>query len=209
MTLVGFKARNHPQQAAKPHVDDRALPVDEFAKLHERFRFTLDAAASERNAKLPRFYSTENCGLSASWAAERVYCNPPYSNLRPWIEKAWREGDAQVIVMLLPANRTEQAWWQELIEPKRDRPGSFLRTEFLPGRLRFLKPDADEIKPNERPPFGCVLAIWTGDRAHEARLSCMRGYNRCGFDRKADACVAAECPMTPNDKLSRAGTASA
>ena len=158
--LVGFKARNHPQQAAKPHVDDRALPPEEFAKLDARFGFTIDAAASPLNAKKPRFFSIENCGLEASWAGERVYCNPPYSNVAPWIEKAWRETEAELIVMLLPANRTEQGWWQQLIEERRDRPGSPLRTEFMRGRLRFLKPEADAIKPNERPPFGCCLCIW-------------------------------------------------
>lgn len=161
--LVGFKARNHPQQAAKPHVDDRALTPEEFAKLDARFGFTIDVAASERNRKTQRFFSVANCGLSASWAGERVYCNPPYSDIRPWIEKAWRETAAELVVMLLPANRTEQTWWQELVEPRRDRPGSPLRTEFMRGRLRFLKPEVDEIKPNERPPFGCCLLIW--DRA--------------------------------------------
>lgn len=160
MSLVGFKARNHPQQGVKPHVDDRALPIEEFAKLDERFQFTLDAAASERNRKKERFFSVENCGLTASWAGERVYCNPPYSDVRPWLEKAWHETGAELIVMLLPANRTEQTWWQELVEPRRDRHGSPLRTEFMRGRLRFLKPEADEIKPNERPPFGCCLLIW-------------------------------------------------
>ncbi len=60
--------------------------------------------------------------------------------------------------MLLPANRTEQGWWQRHIEPYR-RVGS-LTVEFLPGRMRFLKPGQSEIKPNERPPFGCCLVIW-------------------------------------------------
>jgi phage N-6-adenine-methyltransferase len=159
MSLVGFKARNHPQQAAKPHVDDRALTAEDFAPLHARFGFTLDAAASPENAKLPRFFTAEQDGLRWSWAGERVYCNPPYSDIRPWVEKAWREVAAELIVMLLPANRTEQGWWQDLIEPRRDSTAKF-RTEFLPGRLRFLKPGADAIKPNERPPFGCVLCIW-------------------------------------------------
>ena len=35
-----------------------------------------------------------------------------------------------------------------------------LRVEFLPGRIRFLQLGATEIKPNERPPFGCCLLIW-------------------------------------------------
>lgn len=162
--LVGFKAQNHPQQTkyagSRRHVDDRALPAEDFAPLHSRFKFTIDVAAASHNAKLPRFYSIENCGLKASWVGERVYCNPPYSNVRPWVEKAWREVNAELIVMLLPANRTEQGWWQDLVEDRRDRHGSPLRTEFLPGRLRFLKPGQEAIGPNERPPFGCVLLIW-------------------------------------------------
>jgi phage N-6-adenine-methyltransferase len=165
--LVGFKAKNHPQQTryagSRRHVDDRALPPEQFAALHERFQFTLDVAASDSNHKLPRYCTIERSGLAESWVGERVYCNPPYSDVRPWIEKAWHEaGGAQLIVMLLPANRTEQSWWQELIEPRRDQPGSRLTTEFLPGRIRFLKPGRREIGPNERPPFGCVLCIWNG-----------------------------------------------
>lgn len=116
VALVGFKAQNHPQQTryagSARHVDDRALPASDFAKLQARFRFTVDAAAAEHNTKLPKYYSEENCGLAASWAGERVYCNPPYSSIEPWCVKAWGETKAELIVMLLPANRTEQGWWQ-------------------------------------------------------------------------------------------------
>ena len=159
--LVGFKAQNHPQQKTNPMVDDRALPSDEFFVLNDRFRFTVDAAASEANAKCPKYWTATENGLLQEWAGQRVYCNPPYSNVRPWIEKAWQERLAEISVLLLPANRTEQPWWQDLIEPFRDRTGSVLATEFIKGRTRFLKPGAEEIKPNERPPFGCVLCIWT------------------------------------------------
>jgi len=159
VSLVGFKARNHPQQIAKPAVDDRALPPEEFAVLNARFNFTLDAAASPHNAKLPRFYTTEDDGLAQSWSGERVYCNPPYSNIRPWVEKANASTDAELIVMLLPANRTEQLWWQQLIEPHRDA-ARRLRVEFLPGRMRFIHAGKDVVGPNERPPFGCCLCIW-------------------------------------------------
>ena len=161
MSLVAFRAQNHPQQAVKPDVDDRALPPADFAILQNRFGFTIDAAAAPHNAKLARFFTAQDDALSQSWDGERVYCNPPYSNILPWVEKAWSEARAPLIVMLLPANRTEQQWWQELIEPHRDRAGSRLRVEFLPGRLRFLKPGATSIRPNERPPFGCCLCIWS------------------------------------------------
>jgi phage N-6-adenine-methyltransferase len=172
VTLVGFNAMNHPQQIAKrgarPEVDERATSPEVFAPLHERFRFSIDVAALPHNAKCERFYTPDDDGLAQSWAGERVWCNPPYSSIEPWVCKAWREivddgrrylpGGAELIVMLLPANRTEQGWWQRQVEPFRLQ-GRVL-VEFLPGRLRFIAHDATEIRPNERPPFGCCLVIW-------------------------------------------------
>ena len=168
MSLVGFHARNHRQQTGKrgadPKVDDRATTPEVFDPLHERFGFTVDVAAATHNAKLARFFSIEDDGLAQPWGGgERVWCNPPYSNIGPWIQKAWAEGDAEIIVMLLPANRTEQAWWQDHVEPFRDVPASRLRVEFLRGRLRFIAAGRTEVGPNERPPFGCCLLVWRPD----------------------------------------------
>lgn len=164
MSLVGFKGQNHPQQTryagSKRHVDDRALPTAKFAQLDRRFQFTVDVAASPENAKCKRFYTEQNSGLTASWKGERVYCNPPFSNIAPWVRKAWAEGKAELVVMVLPANRTEQRWWQELIEPFRDQALSPLTVEFVPGRWRFIKPGQKTVGPNERPPFGIALCIW-------------------------------------------------
>lgn len=121
------------------------------------------------NTKLERFYSIEDDGLQQSWAGETVWCNPPYSNIGPWVAKAWEEHEqARAIVMLLPANRTEQVWWQEMVEPYRDQPGSLLRVRFLKGRLRFIARGKTEVGPNERPPFGCCLLIWNEPAAAEA-----------------------------------------
>ena len=62
--------------------------------------------------------------------------------------------------MLLPANRTEQGWWQDHVECCRDK-GRGLTTEFIRGRTRFIAAGDTGIKPNARPPFGCVLLIWS------------------------------------------------
>lgn len=164
MSLLGFKGQNHPQQrfkrGADDTVDDRATTPEVFQPLRARFGFSIDVAASPANAKCDRYYTVDDDGLAQSWAGERVWCNPPYSDIRPWVGKAWAEEEAELVVMLLPANRTEQGWWQDLVEPHRDRPGSRLRTEFFRGRLRFIKAGRTEVGPNERPPFGCVLLIW-------------------------------------------------
>lgn len=164
MSLVRFKAQNHPQQSAKPSVDDRATVPEVFGPLNDRFGFTVDVAAAAHNAKCERFYSIEDDGLSKDWWGERVWCNPPYSNIRPWVERAWLQWNSchtpELVVMLLPANRTEQGWWQELVEPHlRSRRADF-SCEFIAGRVRFLMPGETEIPPNSRPPFGSCLLIW-------------------------------------------------
>ena len=162
MSLVGRAARNHPQQKVNPKVDDRQTAPEVFDPLHERFGFTVDAAASPHNAKLPRYWTMADDGLAQLWVGERVWYNPPYSSIEPWVRKAWEPGP-ELVVMLVPANRTEQVWWQDWVEPHRDgrRPGSALTVEFLRGRIRFIAHDDTEIRPNVRPPFGCCLLIWT------------------------------------------------
>jgi phage N-6-adenine-methyltransferase len=166
MCVLKHRSRNHPAQVASRGaidvMDDRATPAELFAEFDRRFRFTIDVAAAAHNAKCRRFYSIEDDGLEQPWQGN-VWCNPPYSNLRAWLQKAWSEwfaGRPRVIVLLAPANRTDQPFWQDLIEPHRDRQGGVLRAEFLPGRIRFLRRGATKPGPNERPLFGCVALIW-------------------------------------------------
>ena len=176
MSLVGFRANNHPQQVtrkgADDEIDDRGTPQDFWDQLHAQYRFTLDVAAAPHNAKTPDYYTRLADGLLQPWHGS-VWCNPPYSGLDQWLTKAWREwrrpgnDRPHSIVMLLPANRPEQPWWQQHVEPYRDgnaseeRVHGRLSVRFLPGRLRFIKPGATEVKPNERPPFGCCLLVWS------------------------------------------------
>lgn len=166
MSLVAFSARNHPQQAVRDAVDDRRTPADVFNPLDAAHRFTLDVAASAKNAKCERYFTRDTDGLLRSWKGERVWCNPPFSRLEPWVAKAWGEmrDGCELVVMLLPANRCEQKFWQAWVEPFRDRDpvdGIVLRSRFLSGRPRFTAPDAPIPHKGDRPPFGCVLLTWS------------------------------------------------
>jgi phage N-6-adenine-methyltransferase len=171
--LSRFKAKNHPQQVAKrpnsprlfgpdvdpaEEVDDRGTPQSFFDEWDRNFRFTVDVAASVANAKCAKFYTAQDNGLEQDWDDEIVWCNPPYSNIEPWVRKALNSSCETV--MLLPANRTEQSWWQDLVEPIRDRDDSRLRTQFIRGRLKFTNPGDEGAAANNRPPFGCVLLIF-------------------------------------------------
>jgi phage N-6-adenine-methyltransferase len=167
VSLVGFKAQNHPQQTVKDQVDDRGTDPAFLAAVSQEFGpFDLDVAAAPHNAKCPRYYTLEDDGLSQPWTGA-VWCNPPYSGIGAWVQKAWDEWTLNpdgptTIVMLLPANRTEQKWWQELVEPCRDGNANF-SVRFLPGRMRFDRPGAVIGPKGDRPPFGCCLLIWRAE----------------------------------------------
>lgn len=133
----------------------------------------LDVAACEESHLATSFFTKESDGLRQRWGG-RVWCNPPFSDIEPWVEKAWRSSsECDVIAMLLPASRTEQQWWQVLVEPARDgrrvthghrlyllAQKATLETHFLPGRTRFGLPGNPRGSGVGSPPFGCVLLVW-------------------------------------------------
>lgn len=135
-------------------------------------QWDLDVAACEESHLADYFFTKFDDGLTKSWGPFdpklplRVWCNPPFSDIAPWVDKAWSEAlHCETIAMLLPASRTEQQWWQAFVEPFRDGRGDMLRkvrltTHFLPGRTRFGHPGNPEGVGVGSPPFACVLLVW-------------------------------------------------
>jgi site-specific DNA-methyltransferase (adenine-specific) len=82
----------------------------------------------------------------------RVFCNPPYSNIRDFLEKGRNEieaGRAEVVVYLLPA-RTGTRWFHDLILHRGE-------IRFLRGRLRFG--DASNVAP-----FDSMVVVFRATR---------------------------------------------
>ena len=70
---------------------DYCTPQDFFDRLNEEFHFTLDAAATDKSAKCPAYYTPETDGLTAPWniGGGSVFCNPPYGRaLGAWVYSA-------------------------------------------------------------------------------------------------------------------------
>jgi len=53
--------------------DSWSTPPEIFNRLDEEFNFTLDAAASQENAKCDKFYTKKDNGLEKSWERESFY----------------------------------------------------------------------------------------------------------------------------------------
>jgi hypothetical protein len=110
--------------------DHWSTPAELYADLDREFSFTLDPCPL-KGAE----------GLTRSWKGERIYCNPPYSKIDPWLEKA---NEADLAVFLLPS-RTDTDWFHRFA-PRAE-------VRFLRGRLKFRTAQMNA-------PFGSVILIF-------------------------------------------------
>lgn len=122
-----------------PRKQDLTTPKTLFCKLHEQYSFTLDGAASLENALLPKFSTIEQ---QLPWNGERVFCNPPWSNILPFVELA---PSADLAVLLVPA-RTNSKWFHRALSL-----GAVVK--FFCGRPTF-----GNCKANS--PVDCVLLVF-------------------------------------------------
>lgn len=131
--------------------DEWETPDDVFDALDKEFHFTLDPCATDENHKCIRYFTKEKNGLDKDWSGEVVYCNPPYSQIRKWVEKGYREGlkDNTTVVLLIPA-RTDTIWFHNYILHRSE-------IRFISGRIRFV--DAEYNAP-----FPSMVVIFRGAR---------------------------------------------
>ena len=110
--------------------DEWETPKKTYDELNSEFNFNLDPCASDDNHKCDKYYTQETNGLIQSWDNFRVFCNPPYSDIKNWVKKA-SEAKGGVVVLLIPS-RTDTRYFHEYIYQK---PGVEIR--FIKGRLKF------------------------------------------------------------------------
>lgn len=109
--------------------DCYATPSHIFAAAQEDAGtpFTVDAAADGGNALCLRYWDLAKNGLVQDWSTEIVWCNPPYSNIAPFIDRA---KEAHRAALLLPV-RSDRRWFRELAKY-----ATFL--DFYEGRIQFI-----------------------------------------------------------------------
>ncbi|EPB2021667.1 DNA N-6-adenine-methyltransferase [Escherichia coli] len=84
--------------------DDWRTPYRLFRNLHREFSFSMDGAATKHDTLLPRFTDDIH---NQSWVGERVFCNPPYSDIPSFLLKA---AEADLAVFLIPY-RPQTTYW--------------------------------------------------------------------------------------------------
>lgn len=83
-----------------------ATPKYFFENLNNEFNFTVDVCALEDTAKVAKFYSPAEDGLSMDWSSDVCFMNPPYGrgqDVYSWVKKAYQSSlEGGTVVCLLP-----------------------------------------------------------------------------------------------------------
>jgi site-specific DNA-methyltransferase (adenine-specific) len=77
-----------------------------FDALDYEFGFDFDPCPLNLNPTLPLD------GLRSDWSGKRVFVNPPWSDIMPWVNRAF-DSHAEIVVMVLPA-RTDTPWYHRV-----------------------------------------------------------------------------------------------
>jgi phage N-6-adenine-methyltransferase len=140
----------HPDLGRQVDVDTWLTPRWILSQLGE---FNMDPCAAledPRHVGAPSYYTKENDGLAQPWYG-RVFMNPPYSDVAPWLVKAAQHMAGGV--SLVPAS-VESRVWREWVWPRA------VRILLLAGRVRFCNPDGSVT--TGRPLRSVALIAWGG-----------------------------------------------
>lgn len=138
------------------HRDSWRTPPEIFAAVNAEFRFVGDVAASDVNALHHHYLTERDNALTINWREHFgegfVWCNPPYSDPMPWVNKATEEcANGIGTVMLVPADASV-GWFKAARQ-------SCTEIRFvIGGRLAFI--NAATGKPVSGNNKGSILITW-------------------------------------------------
>jgi len=144
--------------------DEYQTPQYLYDFLNDIFNFTLDPCASQQIERQKRIntkvkYTIDDNGLFKSWINYSTFINPPYSQIKKWIQKSIDEMDNRFgtyrktglkpspIVLLVPA-RTDTRWFHHITNRV------YTSVFLLKGRLQF-----DKSKTSKAPFPSCVILL--------------------------------------------------
>ncbi len=122
------------------------------------FNPTFDYASSFINHKFTNYYTLEDNALEQEWT-EDGFLNPPYSEVRQFMQKAIQQWNSHGIgLLILVFAKTDTAWYHDLIEPLRL--SGEIVVEFQRGRISF-----DEVDEVARTVWDSKHKVWSNSNS--------------------------------------------
>jgi len=128
--------------------DERPTPDDLFNLLNDEFHFEIDLAASDLLHKLPNYYTKVNSAFNHKWTGVN-FCNPPYSNIIPWLNYGSEQNACTVYI--LPCDTSTRWFHDYLWNNVLHKPIPNIQLRFPRGRFKFGKIGS--------PKFATIIAV--------------------------------------------------
>lgn len=127
--------------------DNWGTPRWLFDRCKSIWDFELDACAEAWSALCEDYYDVEDNGLLMKWRSW-TWCNPPYSEIELWLEKAAAERHMGASSVVLIPSRTDTRAFHKFAP-------SATKVLFIKGRLKFLCPETFQERTSA--PFPSML----------------------------------------------------
>ena len=134
--------------------------IDKLKRIIGITEFDLDVCSLEKTKKASICFSIEERGedaLALDWKKWN-WCNPPFSNIMPFCEKAKLEAEKGRSTAMIMPNSPEVGY----VKYSKANCDTFFE---MPFRLKFLRPDGtpflDGNGKEQTPQFSCAIAIYT------------------------------------------------
>lgn len=110
-----------------------------FNAINKNLHFSCDIAASKDNHLVAEYISEEDDAFKfdfSKYEGTFVWCNPPYSDITPWIDLAIKNRDEHGVgtVLLIPAD-TSVKWFGKCVDEANE------ITFITEGRINFIRAD--------------------------------------------------------------------
>ena len=127
-----------PKVRVQKESDERYTPEDVLDVVRAVGTIVLDPCSTPANrTKATYFYTFEDDGLSKDWweltRGGLIFVNPPFSNLKGWVNKFAEEAAKGCNIVVLTPGDTSTLWFQEVVWLKSS------AVCFWKGRIEFIR----------------------------------------------------------------------
>lgn len=155
--------------------DKRQTPISAFNRIQELIRIPIvhDVCAEYHTAKCASFWTEEDDAFSKDWLEPltgfslpaALWCNMPYSNPEPWIQRCHETAQRGGIVIALPADDRSTGWYRNWIEDK-------AQIVYVPDkRISFEDGDGEPQNGNPKGSVVCVFLPMHFDKTNYVRFN--------------------------------------
>lgn len=129
--------------------DNYATPIEIFRALDQEFCFGFDVCADESTAKCDNYWTIEDDALSIDWKSEgdgfnyTLWCNPPYSDITPWVMKSQEAQRMGCCVVMLVMADPSVHWFRLAME-------TVSEVRFIHGRISFIDETGKPMHGNNK-----------------------------------------------------------